>query len=80
MIITKKNILKIIDNTDIVDIHTHLFPYSHNNFFLSGSDDIFNYHYLTAEFLSSSKFNPISFFKLTKTKRAELVWKYLFID
>ena len=45
MIITKKNILKIIDNTDIVDIHTHLFPYSHNNFFLSGSDDIFNYHY-----------------------------------
>ena len=80
MIITKKKILKIINQTSIVDIHTHLFPQSHKPYFLSGSDDIFNYHYLTAEFLSSSKFNPISFFKFSKTKRAELVWQYLFVD
>ena len=80
MIITKNNILKIINKTSITDIHTHLFPQTHKNFFLSGSDEIFNYHYLTVEFLSSSKYNPASFFRLSKLKRAELVWQYLFVD
>ncbi len=79
MIIAKKNILKIINSVEIIDIHTHLFPQNHSNFFLSGADEIFNYHYLTAEYLSSSKYSAISFFKHSKQKRAALVWEYLFV-
>lgn len=76
----KKSLSNIINNTGISDIHTHLFPMSHKNFFLSGLDDILNYHYLTAEFLSSSGKSPKKFFLLSKRKKAELVWNYLFLQ
>ena len=77
---TKKSILKIINEVKITDVHTHLFPWNDKRYFLSGLNELLNYHYLTAEFLSSSGTNPKKFFKFSKTKRAELVWNFLFIN
>lgn len=77
---TKKSILKIVNEVKIIDIHTHLFPWNHKKYFLSGLNELLNYHYLTAEFLSSSGTDPKKFFKFSKSKRAELVWNYLFVN
>lgn len=77
---TKKTLLNIINNTDINDIHTHLFPWGCEDYFLSGLEELLNYHYFTAEFLSASEMNPNKFFSLTKSKRAELIWNFLFLD
>ncbi len=78
--ITKNILKKIIYDTEVYDIHTHLFPWEHKNYFLSGLDEILNYHYLTAEFLSASNFPPKKFFDFSKRKRAEIVWNYLFVQ
>ena len=77
---TKNSILKIINEVKITDVHTHLFPWNDKRYFLSGLNELLNYHYLTAEFLSSSGTNPKKFFKFSKSKRAELVWNFLFVN
>lgn len=77
---TKKTLSNIIDNTEIKDIHTHLFPWGCEDYFLSGLEELLNYHYLTAEFLSASGMDPKKFFSFTKAKRAELVWNFLFLN
>ena len=78
--LSKKGLLQIINNIEVSDIHTHLFPQAHKKYFLSGLDELLNYHYLTTEFLSSSGFDPKRFFSLKKRKRAELVWNFLFLN
>ena len=78
--LTKNILKKIVNEIEIYDIHTHLFPWEHENYFLSGLDEILNYHYLTAEFLSASNFSPKKFFNLTKRKKDEKVWNYLFVQ
>lgn len=62
----------------IVDIHTHLFPEQHSEFFLSGFDDLLTYHYLTVEALRVSEFDPSKFFSMKKSSQAEFVWNTLF--
>ena len=78
--LTKNILKKIVNEIEIYDIHTHLIPWEHENYFLSGLDEILNYHYLTAEFLSASNFSPKKFLNLTKRKKAEKVWIYLFVQ
>ena len=35
--------------TKIIDIHTHIYPASFQEFFLWGIDELLTYHYLVAE-------------------------------
>ncbi|MDD3013547.1 MAG: hypothetical protein PHC34_07585 [Candidatus Gastranaerophilales bacterium] len=75
----KDCINKIVNNTIIHDIHTHLFPPSFEDLFLCGIDEILTYHYLIAEVLRVSNVKPKEFWKLEKHKQADHVWQELFI-
>ena len=70
---------RFVFSTNIVDIHTHLYPSKFKNFYKTGLIELLNYHYLTAEFLSVSGFNPKKFYSLTNLKRAKITWNELFL-
>lgn len=71
-----------IENVEIIDVHTHLFPPSHGDLMLWGIDELLTYHYLVAEYFISAPSNmtPEKFALLGKIQQANLVWQHLFIE
>tara|TARA_B100000686_G_scaffold352165_1_gene453210 strand:+ start:2555 stop:3751 length:1197 start_codon:yes stop_codon:yes gene_type:complete len=67
-----------INSTSIFDCHTHLFPPEHKNYYLSGLENILNYHYLIAELLTIAGTSTKEFYSLEHSKRANLIWDELF--
>ena len=65
---------------EIVDIHTHLFPASFEGMLLWGIDEILTYHYLIAEYFRYSEMEYADFFRLPKSRQADLVWNTLFLE
>ena len=39
-----------VHDVEVVDLHTHLFPPSHEELMLWGIDEMLTYHYLVSEF------------------------------
>jgi hypothetical protein len=70
----------VVDTTEIVDIHTHLFPPGFGSLSRSGIDDLLTYHYLEAEFFRHSPVTPGHYWSLPRERRAELVWQTLFVE
>ena len=70
----------VLATTDFIDIHTHLFSPSLGSLGLWGIDELLTYHYLEAELFRFSPITPEQYWTLTKTQRADLVWKTLFVD
>ena len=71
-------LLNIINTTDIFDLHTHLFPPNHDNFFLSGFKNLLNYHYLIAELLTATDIDASTFYSYNDEKKASIIWNELF--
>ncbi len=69
----------IIERTAVVDVHTHLFPPQHTTLCLAGLHHLLTYHYLTSEFLSSSRYDPEAFFSLPIEAQAGRIWRHLFV-
>ncbi|EQC37806.1 hypothetical protein SDRG_04830 [Saprolegnia diclina VS20] len=69
-----------VANTPVIDVHTHLFPPSHDALMLWGIDALLTYHYLVAEYLSTAPMSPDAFHALAMTAQADAVWQHLFID
>lgn len=69
---------EILAATPVLDIHTHLFPAPFGELGLWGIDDLLTYHYLEAELFRFSSIQPRQYWELSKTERADLVWKTLF--
>ena len=82
MILSRDNLsnklLNIINSSPIFDLHTHLFPPSHKNFFLLGFKSLLNYHYLIAELLTATNIDASTFYSYNDEKKASLVWNELF--
>jgi hypothetical protein len=70
---------RFVFSTKVVDIHTHLYPSQFKSFYKKGIIELLNYHYLVAEFLSSTKFKPVKFYELTDYKKAKIIWDELFL-
>ena len=66
--------------TPAIDVHTHVHPPEFNGLYLSGIDDLLTYHYLIAETLRSSDLTHACFWRMSKSERADFVWKTLFVD
>jgi hypothetical protein len=64
----------------IIDIHTHLFKPSLGSLGLWGIDELLTYHYLEAELFRSSNVTPDQYWALTKTEKADLIWRTLFVE
>ncbi len=76
----RQQVEHIVASTPVIDVHTHIFPPEFGGVCLSGIDDLLNYHYLIAEMFRSSKISYADFWKMSKTDRADLIWKTLFVE
>jgi len=70
----------VLGSTQVIDIHTHLYPPAFGKIGLWGIDELLTYHYLEAEFFRSSDLKPEEYWKLSKTERADAIWKALFVE
>jgi hypothetical protein len=70
----------VLASTQVIDMHTHLFSPAFGKIGLWGIDELLTYHYLEAEFFRSSDATPEEYWKLSRTGRADAIWKALFIE
>ena len=63
-----------------IDIHTHLFMPSLGENGLWGIDNLITYHYLEAELFRSSNIAPREYFALSKSEKADAIWRALFVE
>ena len=74
-------VTSIVNETEAIDLHTHLFPSSHEDLFVYGIDELLTYHYLIAEFfaVAHEDVTPKSFYEMSTRDQANIIWKELFI-
>ena len=70
----------VLASTQVIDMHTHLFSPAFGKIGLWGIDELLTYHYLEAEFFRSSDTTPEEYWKLSKTERADAIWKALIVE
>jgi len=76
----RKEVETLVATSPAIDIHTHVHPPEFKSLYLSGIDDLLTYHYLIAETLRSTNLSYSHFWQMSKTERADLVWRTLFVD
>ncbi|RME91163.1 MAG: glucuronate isomerase [Verrucomicrobia bacterium] len=69
---------RVVKNTPVIDIHTHLYAPAFGNLLLWGIDELLVYHYLVAEGLRCATIPYDRFWQLSKSEQAEIIWKELF--
>ena len=70
---------RIVEDTAVFDMHTHLFPHAFGALARWGIDDLLTYHYLAAELMRSGDIGPDQYHLLPKSAQADLVWDTLFV-
>ncbi len=76
----EQRIKGVVDQTPILDIHTHIYDANFGELLLWGIDEILTYHYLIAEVFRVAPMPYETFFAMTKRKQADYIWQNLFID
>lgn len=76
----RREIADAVNRTPVIDIHTHLFPPAFGELSLSGIDELLTYHYLIAETFRSTSVAFESFWQMSKTEQADLIWQTLFVE
>jgi hypothetical protein len=71
--------MKIVEETPIFDMHTHLFPPAFGELAHWGIDELLTYHYLVAELMRSADVRPEPFQQLPRSAQADLIWETLFV-
>jgi len=71
---------KAVTNTQVFDIHTHLYDPAFGGLLLWGLDDLLTYHYLVAEAFRYFDMPYDKFWALSKTRQADLIWDALFVQ
>ena len=76
----KEQVAKIIKETPIADIHTHMYSETFGDLLLWGVDELLTYHYLIAElFRYKPELDYDTFWNMPKKKQAEFIWEEMFI-
>ena len=66
-------------STPVTDIHTHLYDPAFKKLLLWGIDDLLVYHYLVSEAFRYLDLPYDTFWSLSKTRQADLIWDALFL-
>jgi hypothetical protein len=66
--------------TRFIDVHTPLFMPSLGQLGLWGIDELITYHYLEAELFRSSSLKPQQYWEMSKTAKADAIWRALFVE
>lgn len=69
-----------VQNSEIIDLHTHLFAPCFGNLLRLGIDDVLTYHYLVEETVLATGMSPASYWSMPKHQQAELNWETLFLE
>ncbi len=75
----QKAVHRIVLQTPIYDIHTHLYDPVFGSLLLWGIDELLVYHYLVAESFRYHRMDYNKFWSLSKTRQADLIWELLFL-
>jgi hypothetical protein len=73
-------VTRIVNETPIVDMHTHLYSEEFGEIGLWGVDELINYHYLIAELFRYSSLTYDEFWAMNKAQQAEAIWQALFVE
>ena len=76
----RTTIEEIVQNTPILDIHTHLYAPHFGDLMLAGVDELLTYHYLIAEVMRVSDIKYDEFWNMSKRQQADFIWEKLFIE
>lgn len=49
----------VVNETPVIDLHTHLFPTEHGQLMLCGIDELLTYHYLVAEYFITASMDVL---------------------
>jgi hypothetical protein len=71
---------RLVRETPVLDVHTHLYDPAMSGFLLWGIDALLNYHYLVAEAVRYLAMPYSQFSQLSPEQRAELIWQQLFVE
>lgn len=71
---------KVLDSTEVFDVHTHLYDPALGPLLLWGIDELLTYHYLVAEAFRFLDISYDDFWKLEKPQQADLIWDQLFVQ
>lgn len=74
-----ERVAKAVASTEVYDIHTHLYDPAFGDLLLWGIDELLVYHYLVAESFRYLDIPYEKFWKLSKTRQADLIWDALFL-
>jgi hypothetical protein len=70
---------RIVAETPVFDMHTHLCPPAFGDLSKWGIDNLLTYHYLVAEVMRSGDVPPGEFRRMTQQTQADLIWDLLFV-
>ncbi len=76
----RDRVFKIVAETPVDDIHTHLYDPAFDKLLLWGIDELLIYHYLVAEGFRYFDLPYEDFWKFDKTTQANLIWDALFLQ
>ncbi|MGQ9730115.1 MAG: glucuronate isomerase [Candidatus Zipacnadales bacterium] len=72
---------RIVVETPILDMHTHLYAPAFGKLLLWGVDELLTYHYLIAEVLRTDRsVSPDEFWAMSLEQRADHIWRVLFVE
>jgi hypothetical protein len=71
--------LRIVSDTPVFDMHTHLSPPAFGQLSRWGIDDLVTYHYLVAEVMRAADVRPDAFQQMPQQAQADLIWDALFV-
>ncbi|MFO7899208.1 MAG: glucuronate isomerase [Planctomycetota bacterium] len=75
----KQVVSEAVEQTPILDVHTHLYSAAFGDLLLWGIDELLDYHYLICETLINNPTPPDEFYAMPTAQQAELVWDTLFV-
>ena len=75
----RQHTMRIVEETRVIDMHTHLYSPSFDGLLRWGIDDLLTYHYLVAELMRSADVRPDAYRRLPVSAQADLVWETLFV-
>ena len=76
----REAVKRIVAETPIVDVHTHVYPPAFGDLLLWGIDELLTYHYLIAEMFRVADVDYDAWWKMPKAKQAEYIWQHLFVE
>jgi hypothetical protein len=77
----RATVKRIVAETPVFDIHTHLYAAPFGDLLLWGPEELITYHYLIAEVSRTDRsFSPDAFYAMPKADQARHIWQTLFVD